>query len=124
MQQALAVFMKAGRPDLAEGIGNRLKQKAQELLNVADEKRNMGDVRGAVQTLLEALHVAPGNLQVMIAVAGGILRQINELGWEHQLAEQCRGLLDSIRALDGAHPRLAALSDEYAAAKRKYGIAA
>lgn len=121
--QALNVFVKAGRPDLADGMGQQLKAQAQILLGVADEKRNMGDVRGAVQTLLEALHMAPNNLQVMVAVAGGILRQINELGWDHNLAEVCEEQLDNIRAYDAQHPRLAALGDEFLAAKRKYGIA-
>lgn len=121
-QQAMNVFVKAGRPDLADGMGKQLRAQAQILLGVADEKRNMGDVRGAVQTLLEALHMAPGNLQVMIAVVGGILRQIMEMGWDHPLAGLCTEQLEHIRALDPAHPRLQALDEEFAAAKRKYGI--
>ena len=121
-QQALNVFVKAGRPDLADGMGKQLRAQAQILLGVADEKRNMGDVRGAVQTLLEALHMAPNNLQVMIAVVGGVLRQIMEMGWDHPLAALSEEQLEHIRALDPAHPRLAALDAELAAAKRKYGI--
>ncbi|MGJ7917152.1 tetratricopeptide repeat protein [Massilia sp. LXY-6] len=121
-QQAMNVFVKAGRPDLADGMGKQLRAQAQILLGVADEKRNMGDVRGAVQTLLEALHLAPGNLQVMIAVVGGILRQIMEMGWDHPLAGLCAEQLEHIRALDPAHPRLRALDEELMGAKRKYGI--
>jgi len=122
-QQALNVFVKAGRQDLANGIGAQLKAQAQILLGMADEKRKMGDVRGAVITLQEAIQLAPGNLQVMVALAGGMLRQILELGWDHVLAEGCGALLARIAALDDAHPRLAALQEEYAVAKRKYGIA-
>ena len=122
-QQALNVFVRAGRPDLADGMGRQLRAQAQILLGVADEKRNMGDVRGAVQTLLEALHMAPNNLQVMIAVVGGVLRQIMEMGWDHPLAALSEEQLEHIRALDPAHPRLAALDAEMEAAKRKYGIA-
>jgi tetratricopeptide (TPR) repeat protein len=121
-QQAMNVFVKAGRPDLADGMGKQLRAQAQILLGVADEKRNMGDVRGAVQTLLEALHLAPGNLAVMIALVGGILRQIMEMGWDHPLAGLCAEQLEHIRALDPAHPRLKALDEELLAAKRKYGI--
>jgi DNA-binding NarL/FixJ family response regulator len=121
-QQALNVFVKAGRPDLADGMGRQLRAQAQILLGVADEKRNMGDVRGAVQTLLEALHMAPNNLQVMIAVVGGVLRQVMEMGWDHPLAALAQEQLEHIRALNAAHPRLAALDAEMAAAKRKYGI--
>jgi DNA-binding NarL/FixJ family response regulator/predicted negative regulator of RcsB-dependent stress response len=121
-QQALNVFVRAGRADLADGMGKQLRAQAQILLGVADEKRNMGDVRGAVQTLLEALHMAPGNLQVMIAVVGGILRQIAEMGWDEPLAALSAEQLEHIRALDAAHPRLQALDAELLAAKRKYGI--
>jgi hypothetical protein len=122
--QAMTVFVNAGRTDLLENMDQQLKAQAQILLGVADEKRNMGDVRGAVQTLREALHLAPRNLQVMAATAGGILRQINELGWDHLLGQTAAGLLDGIRAQDAQHPRLATLTEEYQAARRKYGIAA
>jgi tetratricopeptide (TPR) repeat protein len=121
-QQAINVFIQAGRPELADGMGKQLRAQAQILLGVADEKRNMGDVRGAVQTLLEALHMAPGNLPVMIATVGGVLRQIAEMGWDHPLAALAQEQLENIRTLDPAHPRLAALDGELAACKRKYGI--
>lgn len=122
MQQAMGVFAKAGRQDLAEGMGVQLKQQSQNLLTVAAEKTHMGDLKGAVQTLLEALHKSPSNLQVMIALANGILRQIDELGWDHHLAEVCHNQIETIRKLDAAHLALGPLNDSYAAAKRKYGI--
>ncbi len=121
--QAMGVFVRAGRPDLADGMGQQLRAQAQILLGVADEKRNMGDVRGAVQTLMEALHMAPGNPQVMVAAAGGILRQVNELGWDHALGEVAAEQIERLGAMDAGHPRLAALSEEMQQAKRKYGIA-
>ncbi len=121
-QQALDVFVKAGRQDLADGMGKQLRAQARILLGVADEKRNMGDVRGAVQTLQDALRMAPNDLQVMIALVGGILRQVMEMGWDEPLATLSAQQLDHIRTLDPAHPRLQALDAEFAAAKRKYGI--
>jgi conjugal transfer/entry exclusion protein len=45
-----------------------------------------------------------------------------EMGWDHPLAALAQEQLEHIRALDAAHPRLAALDAEMAAAKRKYGI--
>lgn len=123
MRAAMNVFVEAGRPDLADGMGKQLRAQARILLGVADEKRNMGDVRGAVQTLLDALRMAPGNLQVMIAVVGGVLRQIAEMGWDDGLATLAGAQLDNIRTLDPAHPRIKALDEEFAAARRKYGIA-
>jgi CheY-like chemotaxis protein len=122
MQQAMNVFVKAGRADLAEGMGNQLKQHTQNLLNIAAEKTNMGDLKGAVQTTLEALHMAPGNLQVMIAACNAILRQLNELGWDHALAETCQTQIETMRKLDADHPLLGVLTTDFHAAKRKYGI--
>lgn len=122
MQQAMSVFVKAGRPDLAEGMGVQLKAQARELLSVAAGKTGVKDFKGAVQALLEAQHLAPGNLAVMLALALGILRQIDELGWEHPLAEQCFALIGTIRKLDPAHPTLGQLDEKYLMAKRKYGI--
>ncbi len=122
MQEAMSVFTKAGRPDLAEGMSVHLKQQSQELLNIAAEKTNMGDLKGAVQTLQEALHKAPSNLPVMIALAEAILRQMGELGWDHPLGETCHKLIDTIRKLDPVHPKVAVLSDSYAATRRKFGI--
>jgi tetratricopeptide (TPR) repeat protein len=123
MQQAMSVFAKAGRQDLAEGLNVQLKQQSHELLGVAAEKANMGDLKGAVQTLLEALHKSPGNLEVMIALAGGILRQLSELGWDHTLAEVCKAQIDTIRELDARHPKVGPLLDDFNGLKRKYGIA-
>jgi hypothetical protein len=122
MQQAIGVFVKAGRQDLAEGMGVQLKRQSQDLLALADEKTNMGDLKGAVQTLLEALHKSPSNITVMVALANGIMRQLGDLGWDHQLAEICLHQIDTIRKLDPNHGALTELGVTYAAAKRKYGI--
>ncbi|MBC7452098.1 MAG: response regulator [Massilia sp.] len=122
-QQAPGVFVKAGRPDLADAMGAQLKAQVQALLDLAAEKTALGDFKGAVQTLLDARHISPGNLPLMLAVGTAILRQISELGWDSPLAEQCAGVLATIGKLDPAHPQLSQLHDAHLAAKRKYGIA-
>ncbi|CUI02991.1 tetratricopeptide repeat protein [Massilia antarctica] len=122
MQDAMSVFVKAGRPDLAEGMNSRLMTQVQELLDLSAEKGNMGDVKGAVQTLLEAQHMAPKNVQVMLALAKAILRQLEDLGWDHPLAEICNTQLDAIRKIDPANPLLPGLTEDYHSAQRKYGI--
>ena len=122
MQQAMGVFAKAGRADLAENIGHELKAQAQVLMSLAAEKTNMGDLKGAVQTLQEALHMSPGHMQVMNALANAILRQLGDLGWDHALGELCRTQIETIRKLDPSHPLLGVLDKDYQEAKRKYGI--
>jgi len=123
MQQVMQVFTRAGREDLAEGIGVQLKQQSYELLGVAEEKTLMGDFKGAVQTLTEALHKSPGSLTVLIALSEGILRQLKELGWDHPLAEIGHARIEAIARLEPNHPKLQALRDAYTATQRNYGIA-
>jgi tetratricopeptide (TPR) repeat protein len=123
MAQAMGVFEKAGRADLAESVGNKLKLAAQELLTAAKEKMGMADYRGAIQSLQEALHLAPGNLVVIDALGRAILRQIDELGWDHVLAEQLSAQIDEVRRTAPNDPMLTELIESLNASKRKYGIA-
>ncbi|MHC0443521.1 hypothetical protein, partial [Flavobacterium sp. 3-210] len=81
------------------------------------------DVRGAVQSLREALHVSPHSAEVQLALVGAIVRQIDELGWDHPLGELAHTQLRALQTEAGGHPRLPALEQAYAAARRKYGIA-
>ncbi|MFD2367959.1 tetratricopeptide repeat protein [Pseudoduganella sp. GCM10020061] len=120
--QATGVFVKAGRPDLADTMGSKMKRQVATLMNVATEKSAMGDLKGAVHTLSEALRMAPGNLPVMLALSKAILRQVDELGWDHPLAELCSQQLSNIRQLDPSHAQLAELTDAFHSAKRRYGI--
>ena len=121
--QAMDVFSKAGRDDLAESISTSLKRRVAQLLNEAAEKTAMGDLKGAVQTLADAQHKAPGSLHVMSALAEAIIRQVSELGWDHPMGELCGRQLAELRQREPGHPKLAALQDGYNAARRRYGIA-
>ncbi|MES2298374.1 MAG: response regulator [Pseudomonadota bacterium] len=120
--QAMSIFVKAGRADLAEGMGNQLKLQVQQMMQVAVERTGMGDYKGAAQSMLEALHLAPNEVPVLCACARSIIRQVEEMGWDHALAEQCHAQIELIRKREPAQPQLQALEEDYSAAKRKYGI--
>lgn len=124
LDQAMDVFVKAGRDDLINGLGQQMRAQARILHGLAQEKLDQGDVRGAVQSFLEALHLAPRNLLVMVSTAGAILRQADEYGWDHPLGEMAGRLIDELRQFDAQHPQLAKLAEQYQAVQRKYGIAA
>jgi hypothetical protein len=121
-QDAVAIFARAGRADLADGIGKQLGQQAQELIGVAAEKTRGGDWKGAVQTMLEARLKSPSSVPVTVAAAGAILRQVDELGWDHALGERAAGMIEAVRKTDAAHAELKALQEMYAKVRRKYGI--
>jgi DNA-binding NarL/FixJ family response regulator len=122
MDDAVQVFEKAGRHDLAQGMGEQIKIQVDELIAHADEQRTQGDLRAAVDTLNAGLRKAPGNLALLPAAASAMLKQLDDLGWEAPLAEQCQFLLDRMRRLDPNHPSLENLLAQYQHTQRKYGI--
>jgi tetratricopeptide (TPR) repeat protein len=124
MDEAVQVFEKAGRHDLAQGMGEQIKIQVDELLAHASEQRSHGDLRAAVDTLNAGLRKAPGNMSLLPAATSAILKQLDDLGWEAPLAEQCLFLLERMRRLDPAHPSLEALTAQYHHTQRKYGISA
>jgi hypothetical protein len=100
MDDAVQVFEKAGRHDLAQGMGEQIKIQVDELIAHADEQRTQGDLRAAVDTLNAGLRKAPGNMALLPAAASAMLKQLDDLGWEAPLAEQCQFLLERMRRLD------------------------
>ena len=123
MDDAVQVFEKAGRHDLAEGMGEQIKHQVEELIAHASEQRGQGDLRAAVDTLSAALRKAPANMSLLPAATSAILKQLDDLGWEMPLAEQCAFLLERMRKIDPTHPSLEALQAQYSHTQRKYGIA-
>ncbi|MGO4377867.1 tetratricopeptide repeat protein [Pseudoduganella sp. RAF19] len=122
MEQAVGVFEKAGRHDLARGVGDRINNQVEAMVTEAADKTAQGDHRSAVITLNQALRRTPGNLPVLYAAAQAAVRQLDELGWEAPLGEQAADLIGRIRRLDPDNPQLAALLAQYTGTQRKYGI--
>lgn len=123
MEAAVDVFEKAGRHDLAQGMGQQITNQVQELMQDAASKSESGEFKGAVFVLRQALRKTPGNLPVLFASVDAILRQLNMLGWEAPLAEQAQHQMQVIRKIDPRHPKLESLRQQYAATQHKYGIA-
>ncbi|UQV44117.1 response regulator [Janthinobacterium lividum] len=123
MEAAVDVFEKAGRHDLAQGMGQQISNQVQELMQDAASKSESGELKGAVFVLRQALRKTPGNLPVLFASVEAILRQLNMLGWEAPLAEQAQHQMQVIRKIDPKHPQLESLKQQYAATQHKYGIA-
>jgi len=122
VDEAVQVFEKAGRHDLAEGVGEQVNLLVDELISDAAAKREQGELRAAVDTLNIALRKAPANMALLPVAAAAILKQLDDLGWEGPLAEQCGQLLERMRGIDPRHPTLETLTAQYASTQRKYGI--
>ena len=123
-EQAVDVFEKAGRHDLAVTVGQRATQQAEEALSDTATKLGQGEHRAAVIAITAAVRRAPRNVPVLLTAVQTILRQLDELGWEAPLAEQAAQLMARLRRLDPSNGALEHLAQQYGATQRKYGIAA
>ncbi|UGQ48523.1 response regulator [Massilia endophytica] len=119
---AIRLYRKAGREDLAEGLGQQVVEQLKELMSEAQSLLAQGDHRGAVTSLCQALRRAPGNVPILVAAARASIRQLDELGWEAPLGEDAAKLLARIRGLDPYNEALESLQQQYSATQRKYGI--
>ncbi|MBI1891299.1 MAG: response regulator [Burkholderiales bacterium] len=113
MAKAMSVFEKAGRPDLAEKTAKESRRQVVELVSSGADKAREGDYKGAVVLMLEALKKLPENPQVVFNTAVAILKYLENLGWDPQLGDRCRLLIDKARRLEPSNPRLAPLAELY-----------
>jgi hypothetical protein len=63
----------------------------------------------------------PENPQVVFNAAVAILKYLENLGWDGQMSERCRLLIDKARQLEPANPRLSPLSELHRQIVRKHG---
>jgi hypothetical protein len=124
LEKAKKVFEQAGRADLAETTAKESRRQVVELVSSGADKAKQGDYKGAVSLMLAAANKLPDNPQVVFNAAVAILKYLENLGWDNQLAARCRVLVDTARRLDPANPRLEPLADLYDQIMKKYGMAA
>jgi DNA-binding NarL/FixJ family response regulator/Flp pilus assembly protein TadD len=120
LAKAMSVFEKAGRPELAEAIASESKQAVAELVAAGAAKAKEGDFRGAVALMMEAVKQLPDNPQVVFNAAVAALKCLENLGWDKSLAHYALTLIDTVRRLDPANPKLPALASLHQAILKKY----
>lgn len=122
LDDAVGVFEKAGRHDLARGVGETVNLQVGELLDNAASQMEQGDHKSAVSTLSLALRKAPNNKPVLYATISAMVRQLDELGWEAATGEQAGVLLQRLARIDGDNAEFDRLMLQYSGTQRKYGI--
>lgn len=123
VEKALGVLEQAGREDLAASMQQTLQKQAVELMTTVSDKSKSGDYKGATILMLEAVRKAPGNARIIMGAVASIIKQLDELGWEHPVGETARLLLEKLRLLEPNNPGLGTLTNSFQGIKRKYGIA-
>lgn len=122
LSKAMKIFEQAGRQDLADSVSKESRRRVVELVSAGAEKAKLGDYRGAVELMTEAVQKLPNNPQVVFNAAIAVLKCLENTGWDGKLGEQARAYIDSARRLEPSNPRLAPLAELYQVIARKYGI--
>lgn len=121
MAKAMSVFEKHGRTDLAEQTSRESRRQVVELVTSGADKARQGDYKGAVEQMLVAVQKLPDNPQVVFNAAVAILKYLENLGWDGNLSERCRLLIDKARQLEPTNPRLSPLAELHRQILRKHG---
>ena len=122
MEKAMRVFKQAGRSEMAKKLMQDARRQVIELVAAGAEKAKQGDYRGAVVLMKEAAGKLPDNPQIVFNAALAMLKCLDNLGWEDDLGQQARILVERARLLDAANPRLVSLASMYQGILKKYGI--
>ncbi|NDP58061.1 MAG: response regulator [Oxalobacteraceae bacterium] len=123
MAKAVNLFEQSGRADLAQSTAKESRRIVVDLVASGAEKARLGDYRGAVTSMMEAVKKLPGNPQVVFNAAVALLKHLDHLGWDERLGDQARTMIDTARRLDAANPRLSSLTALHQTIMKKYGIA-
>jgi len=122
MAKAMSVFERHGRTDLAEKIAQESRRQVVDLVSSGADKARQGDYKGAVEAMQAALQKLPDNSQVIFNAAVASLKYLENLGWDHQIGERCRLLIDRLRQQEPANPHLSSLTELHRRLMRKYGL--
>ena len=122
MQKAVGVFESSGHGELGKALADQSRTEVLELVAAGVKKAKAGDYMGAVDLMSSAVKQMPNNPQVVTNAAIAYLKCIEHHGWEHQMAQQARRLIDSSCRLDPTNPRNAALQKLYEDLQVKYGM--
>ena len=124
MARAMAVFERAGRSDLALPLAQQSRQEVVDMVAAGAARAKAGDFRGAVELMTEAVTRLPDNPQVVFNGAVAALKCLENTGWDERLGQYALSLIASVRRLDPANTRLAALAALHQQIIKKYHIKA
>lgn len=120
MAKAMAVFEKAGRPELAAEVAQKSRQVVIDMVASGAQKAKDGDYRGAVELMQEAVSKMPENPQVAFNAAVAVLKCLEHMGWDNSLGQSAIALIGSVRRLDPVNPKLPTLAGLHQQILKKY----
>jgi DNA-binding NarL/FixJ family response regulator/Flp pilus assembly protein TadD len=122
MQRATAVLEQAGHGALATRLAEESRQDVIDLVAAGAAQARLGDYKGAVELMLEAVQQLPQNAQVVFNAAVAVLKCLENQGWDDRLGQYALQLVERVRQLDPGNAKLGALSGLHQQILKKYNI--
>ena len=121
ISQVEQVLARSGRPDQGRHLLEQVDQAMVALNNRGIQAARSGNLRGAVELLMQAADEAP-NLQFLLNAAKAIYTLLDQEGWETSLAQRADDYLRRAEQKDPESPKVNAARLLRSAAARKHGI--
>jgi DNA-binding response OmpR family regulator/Tfp pilus assembly protein PilF len=118
--KAMSVFEQAGHAELAATLAHESRQAVVDLVAAGANRAKLGDYRGAVEMMVEAVAKLPDNPQVVFNAAVAVLKCLENTGWDARLARAAQVYIETVRRLDPVNPKLPALASLYQQIMKKY----
>jgi DNA-binding NarL/FixJ family response regulator/predicted Zn-dependent protease len=120
MARAMGVLEQAGQAELAQRLAQESRQHVVDLVASGAARARDGDFQGAVELMLAAVGKMPNNPQVAFNAALAVLKYLENVSWEERLGQAAQTLINSVRRLDPANPKLPALAGLHQQILKKY----
>ncbi len=122
MAKAMRLLEQAGRGELASRLASQSRHDVAAMVAAGAAQARAGDYRAAVDTMLDAVRRLPDNPQVVFNAAVAVLKHLERDGWDEQLGTRGIELVGTLRRLDPANPKLAALGGLQEDLLKKYNV--
>ena len=121
-RQAEDMFRKIGLHDQGKALIRDSSREVVSLNNQAVRMAQAGDLKGAVELLMQAVAEYQENTVIVLNAAHAILAYMQQQGWDDELAKSARQYLDTVKSRTPDNQKLLMLSDLYKDVALNYGL--
>jgi DNA-binding response OmpR family regulator/thioredoxin-like negative regulator of GroEL len=122
MARAMRLLEQSGKGELANRLARESRQQVAAMVAEGAAQARAGDLRGAVDTLLDVVQQLPDNPQVVFNAAVAVLKYLERSGWDEVLGTRGMELVATLRRIDPANTRLPALGGLQEELVKKYNV--
>ena len=115
------VFIKSGKEEEGHALMSQVGKKIVEINQLSNSSANDSEREKSLPQLIEAAKRIP-NMQFLLNACNAIFTQLDQKGWDRDLATQALDLLNKAHTRNAAHPKLVATREMYRRTAKKYGI--